>query len=123
MIDVDGGSVTVMVEDLDRAQAFYTGPLGFQVLYRAGPHFCMVERAGLKVGLHPGGGTSAPGEPRGPVSIGLLVPDLHAAVAVLEEAGVEFPGGVVDDDGAILRADFTDPDGTPLYLMERREGG
>lgn len=121
MIAVLDTTVTVMVDDLDRAQAFYEGVLGFETLYRAGPHFCMVQRAGLKVGLHPRGEHPVDGRDRCGLSVGLRVPDVRTAVATLEDAGVSFPDGVVDDDGALLRADFTDPDGTPLYLLEMRD--
>ncbi len=121
MIDISEATVTVMVDDLDRAQAFYTDVLGFTVLYRAGPHFCMTEGGGMKVGLHPRGTTPAAGAAAGGISIGLRVDDIKAAVATLEQAGVAFPCGIVDDDGALLRAEFTDPDGTPLYLMEMRD--
>lgn len=118
VIDVDGASITLMVGDLDQAQAFYTDRLGFSILYRAGSHFAMLDRGGFQVGLHPWG-PSGPKE-RGPgMSIGLAVADIRAAVEELEAGGVAFPGGIVDDDGAILRADFQDPDGTPLYLVER----
>lgn len=121
MIDVVDVSVTVMVDDLERARAFYTGTLGFRELYRAGPHFSMIERSGLKLGLHPRGDGAGEARTTRDVSIGLRVPEIRAAVEALEAEGVVFPRGVVDDDGAILRADFTDPDGTPLYLVETRE--
>lgn len=119
-IEIVDGSVTLMVRDLDRSQSFYTEVLGFRLLYRAGAHFCMVEGPGLKLGLHPKGPNPTAGEAPGGISIGLKVPDLAGAVAALQAGGVEFPDGVVDDDGAILRADFADPDGTPLYLFELR---
>lgn len=119
-IGFEDATVTLMVEDLDRAQAFYTKVLGFKVLYRAGPHFCMLEGAGIKLGLHPRGENPASGAAPGGISVGLRVGDITEAVAVLEVAGVEFPDGISDDDGAILRADFADPDGTPLYLVQMR---
>ncbi len=45
VIAIEDATVTVMVADLDRSQAFYEGVLGFELLYRAAPHFCMLERA------------------------------------------------------------------------------
>ncbi len=119
MIEPDGANVTLMVEDLDRAVGFYTRLLGFSLLYRADPHFAMVERKGFQVGLHPWGAAGPEPRPRG-VSIGLSVKDIEDAVETLESEGVSFPGGIVDDDGAILRADFRDPDGIGLYLVQQR---
>ena len=119
MIDVHGVTPTIMVSDLDRSQAFYTGHFGYSVAYRAGPHFCMLEKDGSLLGLHPGG-EPAPQGRSGDLSIGFGVSDIREAVDALEANGVEFPGGIVDDDGAILRADFTDPDGTRLYLVQQR---
>ena len=119
MIEPDGANVTLMVADLDRAVGFYTGLLGFSLLYRADPHFAMVERKGFQVGLHPWGAADREPRSRG-VSIGLSVSDIQEAVERLQSEGVAFPGGIVDDDGAILRADFRDPDGTGLYLVQER---
>ena len=115
MIDVTSTSVTLMVEDLDRSQAFYADVLGFGVEYRAGPHFAMLGRAGLRIGLHPRGAKAGPAASTG-VSIGLEVPDIRAAVAALDGV-VDFPGGIVED-GTLLRADLRDPDGMALYLVE-----
>ena len=116
MIEVQSTSVTLMVEDLDRAQDFYERVLGFELEYRAGPHFAMLGRAGLRVGLHPRGEGSASGR-FGGVSLGLQVPDIDGAVLELEALGVSFGDGVVED-GTIRRADFRDPDGMALYLVE-----
>lgn len=109
--------VTLMVDDLDRAVAFWTGVLDFELLYRAGPHFAMTRGAGMQVGLHPRGEGPA-SEAAGGISIGFSVDDIEAAVGELAGRGVDFPGGVVSDDGAVLRASFSDPDGTPLYLVQ-----
>jgi len=116
VIDITSTTVTLMVEDLDRAQAFWTDALGFGLEYRAGPHFAMLSRSGLRVGLHPRGDNPVAGDARG-ISFGLQVPDIEVAMQALESAGVGFPGGLVDD-GPIRRADFTDPDGTALYLVQ-----
>lgn len=115
MIDVHAVSVTVMVSDLDRSEAFYRDRLGFSVLYRADEHFAMLERQGFLLGLHPGGDPDggAPG-----MSIGLSVPDIGEAMDSLGDDGISFPGGIVED-GPIKRADFEDPDGTRLYLVQQ----
>lgn len=115
MIDVQAVSVTIMVSDLDRSEAFYRDRLGFRVLYRAGEHFAMLERKGFLLGLHPGGDPDTVA--RG-MSIGLSVPDIRAAKATLEKDGVGFAGDIVED-GPIQRADFRDPDGHGLYLVQQ----
>jgi catechol 2,3-dioxygenase-like lactoylglutathione lyase family enzyme len=115
MIDVTGTTVTLMVEDLDRSQDFYTAVLGFELEYRAGPHFAMLKRAGLRIGLHPKGGDAGAGACAG-IAIGFEVPDIHVAVRALEGAATLVDGIV--EDGPILRADFRDPDGTALYLIQ-----
>ena len=114
MINAEAANLTLMVSDLDRSLAFYTDRLGFQVLYGASPHFWMLELNGFQLGLHPGL-NDAPGSSS---ALGLRVADIRREVAALETDGVPVPGGVVDDDGAILRADFKDPDGHPLYLVQ-----
>ena len=117
MIDVVGTTVTVMVADLDRAQAFYCDRLGFSVSYRAGPHYCQLERDGFLLGMHPMSASSEGAGESKRVSIGFRVSDIAEATATLTAEGVRFPSGVVDD-GPIKRADFSDPDGTPLYLVQ-----
>ena len=115
MIDVQAVSVTLMVSDLDRSEAFYRDHLGFGVLYRAGEHFAMLERRGFLLGLHPGG---EPDAAPGGTSIGLSVADIDTAKAALEGEGIAFAGDVVAD-GPIKRADFEDPDGHQLYLVQQ----
>ncbi|MGD2070994.1 MAG: VOC family protein, partial [Gemmatimonadota bacterium] len=90
--------------------------LGFEVEYRAAPHFAMLRSGGLRLGLHPRGENPGAGACEG-VSIGFQVEDIRAALRELGAAGVRFPTGVVED-GPLLRADFVDPDGMALYLIE-----
>lgn len=120
MVDVTGTSVTLMVDNLEQSVAFYTGRLGFGLEYSAAPHFVMIALGGLRVGLHPRGGNPSAGDCGG-ISIGLEVDDIEASVAALQERGVTFPSGMVED-GPIRRADFRDPDGTRLYLVQTRGG-
>ena len=118
MLDVLSSSVTLMVDDLNASIAFYAQKLGFSIEYEARPHFAMLHRAGLRLGLHPRGSKEGAGACRG-VSIGLEVADIRASVEALRGDGVDVPDGVVED-GPLLRADFADPDGTALYLVELR---
>ena len=123
MIDIQGCTVTLMVADVQRAHDFYATHLGFAELYRGGDHFRMLERAGLLLGIHARSRATPDERGSSHVSIGFRVEDIHTSVQILDAAGVRVPGGVVDDDGAVLRAEFTDPDGTALYLIETRRGG
>jgi len=118
MPDIIHTTVTLMVDQLDRSQTFYTELLGFTVEYRAGSHFAMIERVGLRLGLHPRGTKPSAGTCEG-ISIGLEVTDIRDAVRTLERRGVRFPHGI-HAEGPLLRADFADPDGTALYLVEMR---
>ena len=108
-------SIRYLVSDLDRAVAFYTGPLGFKQVERWGSAFAAVVRDDLTLWLS-GPGTSAwqpmpdgrAPEPGGWNRIALPVDDLAAEVARLRAAGVTFrndvvagPGGrqILADDG------------------------
>lgn len=115
-MDVISSTVTLMIEDLGRSIRFYTERLGFEVEYRAEPHFAMLRRSGLRLGLHPRGEGPGVDASEG-VSIGLEVEDIRAAVRELDAAGVSFPDGIVED-GPLSRADFADPDGMALYLVQ-----
>ncbi|HSM35468.1 MAG TPA: VOC family protein [Longimicrobiales bacterium] len=117
MVTISDATVTLMVQDLDRSVEFYRDMLGFAVSF-GGPHFRMLEGASLKLGLHSGRARPGVGVRDPSLSIGLRVDDIQTAVAELEAQGVRFPEGIIDDDGAIQRAPFVDPDGTALYLLE-----
>lgn len=117
-MDIIDSTVTLMIEELDRSIGFYTGRLGFSVEYRADPHFAMLRRGGLRLGLHPRGENPGVGACEG-VSLGFQVEDIRGAVRELRAAEVSFPGGIVED-GPLLRADFRDPDGMALYLIEMK---
>lgn len=113
----DGALVTIMVADMDRAVRFYTETLGLSLKVRMGNGWAEIQAPGLLIGLHglvpqappPRAGTS--------VSIGLGVADIEAAVATLQQKGVQFHGPIADGT-AVRLAHFADPDGTPLYLSQ-----
>ena len=114
MINAEAANLTLMVSDLDRSLSFYRDRLGFQLLYGASPHFWMLELNGFLLGLHPGL-REAPGSSS---ALGLRVADIRREMAALEADGVAVPNGIVDDGGAILRADFKDPDGHFIHLVQ-----
>jgi catechol 2,3-dioxygenase-like lactoylglutathione lyase family enzyme len=113
-------NVTVLVTDMSRAVSFYTGTLGLRLIHSFGDYWAEVEAPGVRIGLHPGrkGAPSESGSAN--LSIGFQVDDLDAATQRLQEKGVTFKKSNADKGSR--QAFFTDPDGTPLYLIEIKFG-
>ena len=109
--------LTVMVSDMKRAVAFYVDTLGFTKQAVYGDEWADVELPGLKLGLHPGGKLR---ERDRHYAIGFRVDDLDAATAALAAKGVAFQPTAQDRGSRI--ANFTDPDGNPMYLIELKWG-
>jgi len=116
---IQGGNATLYVSDLDRAVKFYTGTLGFKLLFQAGPHYAQVDAGGgLQLGLHPTGPQSPTPGAKGSISVGLMVTQpIDQVVGELSRRGVKFRGPV-RDDGQVRLAFFGDPDDNDLYLCE-----
>jgi catechol 2,3-dioxygenase-like lactoylglutathione lyase family enzyme len=119
----DQCNVTIMVADMDRSVDFYTRGLQLTPGPRFGNEWAQVEGPGLTIGLHPrregaaGAGTNAES-----LSIGFQVKDLDAAVAELRQRGVPIDEAAIRDGGVDRIVNFTDPDGTPLYLIQLTYG-
>jgi catechol 2,3-dioxygenase-like lactoylglutathione lyase family enzyme len=124
-------SVRYIVDDVDAAIAFYCGHLGFSEDMHPAPTFAMLSRGDLRLVLSSpsgagGGGQAMPDgtqpEPGGWNRFMLELPDLAAAVAELNVAGVHFRNDIVTGVGGkqIL---LDDPSGNPVELFEptRRE--
>jgi catechol 2,3-dioxygenase-like lactoylglutathione lyase family enzyme len=119
-------TVRYIVGDVDRAVAFYTGPLGFTLDQQMGPAFASVARDDLTVWLSgPASSASRPmpdgrrPEPGGWDRFVIEVDDLEALVARLRSADVAFRNDIVTGPGGkqIL---VDDPDGNPIELFESR---
>ena len=110
------GQILVPVRDAGRATAFYRDSLGLRFLF-AFPHIAFFDTDGVRLFLSE---PDAPGF-EGRVTLYFRVPDIHAAVAALEERGVVFgdPPHLVHRDGpSELRMCAThDPDGNNIVLM------
>ena len=117
----DQCNVTLMVADMDRAVDFYTRALQLTLGPRFGNEWAQVEGPGLTIGLHPQREPAgAAGD--GSMSIGFQVKDLNAAVAELRQRGVAIDEAAIRDGGVDRIVNFTDPDGTPLYLIQLTYG-
>ena len=116
-------SVRYMVDDVEKAVAFYTKVLDFQVL-NAFPPFSDVARGNLRLllsGPASSAGRSMPdGAKPGPGGwnrIHLIVDDIEAEVARLRNAGAEFRNDILEGPGGkqIL---LQDPSGNVVELFQ-----
>ena len=117
-------NVRYMVDDVDRAVAFYTEHFGFSVRSSASPAFADVVRGPLRLllsGPASSAGRAMPDgripEPGGWNRIHFVVDDLHAEIERLRAAGVTFRNDVVTGPGGqqIL---LEDPAGNPIELFQ-----
>ena len=110
------GQVLVPVSDVARATAFYRDQLGMRFLFEY-PGMAFFDAGGVRLYL------AEPEAPdfHGVATIYYRVPDLNAAVAILQARGVTFsiPPHLVHRDGTTqLWMAFTkDPDGNNVGLM------
>jgi glyoxylase I family protein len=116
--------VRYLVRDVDRALAFYTEHLGFEIAMRSGPAFAMIRRGDLHLILS-GPGTSGarpmpdgrPQEPGGWNRIVLYVENLDAAIAPLRASRASFRNDIESGPGG-KQIQVEDPDGNPIELHE-----
>jgi catechol 2,3-dioxygenase-like lactoylglutathione lyase family enzyme len=117
-------SVRYMVDDVEKAVAFYTNLLDFKVLTSFPPAFADVARGNLRLLLS--GPTSSAGRPMpdgakpGPGGwnrIHLIVDDIAAEVARLRDAGARFRNDILSGPGGkqIL---LQDPSGNVIELFQ-----
>jgi catechol 2,3-dioxygenase-like lactoylglutathione lyase family enzyme len=117
-------NVRYMVDDVERAVAWYTTHLGFTLLSNAAPAFADVTLGSLRLllsGPKSSAGRPMPdGERPGPGGwnrIHLIVDDLASGVARLRAAGVKFRNDIVTGPGGsqIL---LEDPAGNLVELFQ-----
>lgn len=119
-------SVRYIVDDVDRAIAFYTEHFNFSVAMHPAPTFAMLDRGDLRLLLSApssqgGGGQAMPDgtmpTPGGWNRISLPVSDLTVIVETLRKKGVKFRNEIVHGVGGdqIL---VEDPAGNCIELFE-----
>jgi glyoxylase I family protein len=121
---VGSWAVRYQVTDVERAIAFYTQTLGFNLDMQNLPAFGQVSIGGLKLILSgPGASGSRPmpdgrqQEPGGWNRVLLRVEDLTARIAHLKNAGLRFRNEMEVGPGG-KQIQIEDPDGNPIELFE-----
>ena len=116
--------VRYQVKDVQRAIAFYTQALGFNLDMQNLPAFGQVSIGGLKLILSgPGASGSRPmpdgrqQEPGGWNRVLLRVQDLGASISHLKAAGLPFRNEMEAGPGG-RQIQIEDPDGNPIELFE-----
>ncbi|HXI91374.1 MAG TPA: VOC family protein [Blastocatellia bacterium] len=117
-------TIRYIVNDVDRAIAFYAQHLGFKLDRQAGPAFATVSRGDLTLWLSGPQSSAARAmpdgrrpEPGGWNRLVLQVEDLASRVVEMKNAGISFRNEiVVGPGGSQILAE--DPDGNPIELFE-----
>jgi glyoxylase I family protein len=115
--------IRYQTRDVNRAVAFYTGQLGFELKHQQGAVFAAVTCGDVDVLLSGPGSSGArplegqPQEPGGWNRLVLAVADLAQAVAALKDRGVRFRSEIVTGPGG-KQIQLLDPDGNPIELFE-----
>ena len=117
-------NVRYMVDDVERAVAFYTTHFGFTERFNAAPAFADVVRGNLRLLLS--GPTSSAGRPmpdgRSPQPGGwnrlhFIVDDIAAEADRLRSAGVTFRNDIISGPGG-QQVLVEDPAGNPIELFQ-----
>ena len=110
--------VAIQTRDRERAIRFYGETLGLERNLNTGPNWTEFETGNLTLAIV---SPEVIGKDFTPLPFGAIairVPDVEAAKAKLEEAGLESEGEVWDS-GVCHGAAFFDPDGNGLLLHHR----
>ncbi len=123
------GHVHLKVSNLDRAIAFYSGVLGFEVTQRYGPQAAFLSAGGYHhhIGLNTwesAGGTAPPPGTTGLYHVAFVFPDrasLGQAIDRVLAAGIPLDGAA--DHGVSEAVYLRDPDGNGVELYRDRAPG
>lgn len=112
-MQLTGSNVTIMVKDMNKSISFYES-IGLKLKQRWDDNYAMVDGPGITLGIHPGGNDESGS---GDLSIGFMVDDYEAAIALLKKNNVKITHQ--EDDGKSGNyLHFNDPDGTALYFVK-----
>jgi catechol 2,3-dioxygenase-like lactoylglutathione lyase family enzyme len=118
--------VRYIVDDVEKAIAFYTTQLGFKLDMHPAPPFAMLSRGDLRLVLsapNPRGGGGQPmpdgtaQAPGGWNRFAIQVDDLLATADALRKAGARFRNDIVTGVGG-KQIIVEDPSGNPVELFE-----
>jgi catechol 2,3-dioxygenase-like lactoylglutathione lyase family enzyme len=122
--DANTAVVRYQVRDVDRAVAFYTQQLGFELVQRPGPVLAIISRGNLHLllsGPEASGSRPMPDgrvqEPGGWNRIVLYVENLDFTIAALKTVRARFRNDVEAGPGG-KQIQVDDPDGNPIELHE-----
>ena len=118
-------NVRYIVDNVDAAIAFYTEYLGFEVDIHPAPGFAALSYGNLQLYLNqPGAGGAGKAttdgqqpQPGGWNRIQIVVEDIEATVASLEDAGARFRNDIVTGNGG-KQVLLEDPAGNPIELFQ-----
>ena len=118
-------SVRYIVDDVDKAIAFYTQMLGFQVDLHPAPGFASLSKGDLRLLLNrPGAGGAGQAMPDGQSPapggwnrIQIEVEDLSNTFEKMKSAGCSFRNQIVVGNGG-KQVLVDDPSGNPIELFE-----
>lgn len=116
------GQLMIPVDDFDKGVGFYRDVLGLPFLFAAPPQmaFFMCGAVRLLVGVLPPGQKAQRGS-----AIYFRVPDIQSVHTELQGKGVKFTAAPHmvhrTPQSELWLAEFTDPDGNQLALMEERK--
>ena len=122
--------IVLIVEDLDRALAFYTGALGLRLGHRSGP-YAQLDTGTTRVSLYERRAMSTtlgldlqpPPLDAAGFELGFKVPDVDAATAELAAAGAEVVTSPTDRPWGQRTAYVRDPDGHLIELVKGTHNG
>jgi glyoxylase I family protein len=116
--------IRYQTRDVNRAVAFYTQRLGFELRHQQGAAFASVSCGGVDVLLSgPGSSGALPlpdGQEQNPGGwnrLVLAVSDLASVVAAMKDIGLHFRSDIVVGPGG-KQIQLLDPDGNPVELFE-----
>ena len=110
--------VAIPTRDRARSAAFYAETLGLEKNPNSSDTWIEFETGNVTLAIVEPEPMGIPCSPLPFGAIAIRVPDVAAARARLEEAGVEFRGEIFDS-GVCNGAVFNDPDGNALMLHRR----